>query len=162
MPYKGGTPRRVPQKILKTGLARAGYLTVALWKGNKGRTHYIHRLVAENFIPRTQITWQVNHKNGNKTDNSISNLEWVSCSGNLLHAVKLGLKTHAYKHGGKHPVVRTGNGTTQKAYKSIAEAVRDTGIKVTSIVQCCQANKFSPSPTYTSGGFVWRYIEDIK
>ena len=52
---------------------------------------YVHRLVAETFIPNPHNLAQVNHINGDKTDNSVSNLEWMSHADNLTHAHKTGL-----------------------------------------------------------------------
>ncbi|RLI49845.1 MAG: hypothetical protein DRP09_20390 [Candidatus Thorarchaeota archaeon] len=60
-------------------------------------THYVHRLVAEKFIPNPQGLGDINHKNGDKQDNRVENLEWCSRSHNLKHAIRTGLKK--YKEG---------------------------------------------------------------
>lgn len=67
-----------------------GYLQVGL--SNKGdKTFRVHRLVAEAFIPNPNNLPQVNHKDGNKKNNRVDNLEWISNYDNMQHAIKLGL-----------------------------------------------------------------------
>lgn len=87
------------KKYLKGSIMKNGYLSymLTLPDGNK-RRFYAHRLVAEYFIPNCDIDkTQVNHKNGIKTDNRIENLEWVTPSENVSHAVKNNLiKTSKY------------------------------------------------------------------
>jgi hypothetical protein len=71
-----------------------GYINVTLNKGCKskrGKNYYIHILVAENFIPNIENKSEVNHKDGNKKNNSIDNLEWVTRKENMEHAFENGL-----------------------------------------------------------------------
>lgn len=88
----GQVMRCLTKKILKPGVATIGYLVVSLWKNNKGKTHYIHRLIAEHFIDNPMNLATVNHIDGNKLNNEISNLEWSSYSENNKHAYDTGLK----------------------------------------------------------------------
>lgn len=85
---KGGRKLKVmtPADNMKTG-----YLRVSLTKDRKTRLIYIHRLVAEAFIPNPRNVPMVNHINGVKTDNRLENLEWVDGYQNRLHAFELGL-----------------------------------------------------------------------
>ena len=83
------------KKLLSLNRLNAdGYIHVALRKDGKAREFMLHRLVAENFIerPADKNKFSVNHKDGNKTNNNVSNLEWISLSGQMKHAYKLGLK----------------------------------------------------------------------
>jgi hypothetical protein len=71
-------------KVLKPNLKRGGYLSVDLSKDNKTKTVSVHRLVARAFLPNKGLP-QVNHKNGIKTDNRVSNLEWCDAYQNQQH-----------------------------------------------------------------------------
>lgn len=70
------------------------YFVANLWKNNKQHTFYIHRLVAEAFIPNSCNKPEVNHIDGNKQNNSVNNLEWCTRKENAKHAVKTGLKIY--------------------------------------------------------------------
>jgi hypothetical protein len=82
--YSGGT-RFMKSRLLKFGMGTNGYPLVVLSKEGKTHTKYLHRLVAENWIPNTMNLREVNHINRNRLDASISNLEWVSPSNNQKH-----------------------------------------------------------------------------
>lgn len=69
-----------------------GYLKIHLRKDGKYHHRYIHRLVAENFIPNPQGKSEVNHINGDKKDNRICNLEWVTPLENQQHAKKSNIR----------------------------------------------------------------------
>ena len=88
------------QKILKYADSGRGYDSVWLRSKEKSRRYTIHRLIATHFIENPQHLPEVNHIDGNKKNNSISNLEWISGIDNLKHAREvLGL----CKMGSKHP-----------------------------------------------------------
>lgn len=70
-----------------------GYKRVNLWKNNKYKTKRIHRLVAEAFIPNPENKRTVNHKDGDKLNNNVNNLEWATHSENNKHAYNSGFKT---------------------------------------------------------------------
>lgn len=72
-------------RILK-GIEVMGYLKVNLWKGGVMKIHAVHRLVAIAFIPNPEGKPQINHKDGNKENNHVSNLEWCTHSENTRHA----------------------------------------------------------------------------
>lgn len=85
---KGIVIRIRTRKVIKPSVNRKGYLQVCLQ--NK-RSHRIHRLVAENFLSNPDDKPQVNHKDGNKLNNYLSNLEWVTDAENRSHAISTGL-----------------------------------------------------------------------
>lgn len=81
------------ERILKNKLDRYGYHKVTLCNGEQIRKYTtVHRLVAEAFIPNSNNLSTVNHKDGNKLNNTVSNLEWASNKENIDHAWKNGLK----------------------------------------------------------------------
>ena len=80
------------KNILKPGNHRDGYLKICLSKNNSKRTFQVHRLVALAFLPKVNGKKYVNHKDGNKKNNNVNNLEWCTRSENQKHAYKLGLQ----------------------------------------------------------------------
>ncbi len=76
------------ERFLKLSPQSRGYLTVVLQKNATRKTVLAHRLVAEHFIYNIESKSQVNHIDGDKTHNIVSNLEWVSHRENLDHAIK--------------------------------------------------------------------------
>ena len=101
-----------------------GYLTVCLYKG--GERHYkkVHRLVASAFLRPPKDGEQINHKDGNKRNNHIENLEWVSAKENVQHSHALGLNAHrGYKYRKPIRCVETG-----KVFDSAVEAADKMGL----------------------------------
>lgn len=83
-------------KVLAKQNHNSGYLMVRLYKNKCGFSILIHRLVAKAFLPNPKKLPQVNHKDGNKKNNNVKNLEWVSCRDNTIHSCK-GLRSKKYK-----------------------------------------------------------------
>ena len=79
---------------LKQHKNRYGYMYVTLHKGGKAKRYSVHQLIAKAFIPNPDNLPQVNHKDGNKENNTISNLEWVSASENKLHSYRVLKEQH--------------------------------------------------------------------
>lgn len=102
---KGRLYSKRSDRILKQSISKNGYYTVATRiGGRKGLAvcFKIHRLVAEAFLNYTEDKPQVNHKDGNKLNNLLENLEWVSQSENALHAHATGLSVNAKKEENKN------------------------------------------------------------
>lgn len=76
-----------PGRFMRQNRKENGYLYLGLVKpdGTIAKHEYVHRLVAEAFIPNPKGLKQVNHKNGDKEDNRVENLEWVTPQENILH-----------------------------------------------------------------------------
>lgn len=78
-------------RSLKFNVDKDGYNTVALQKDGKVKRVKVHRVVLSTFTDDNDM--QVNHIDGNKSNNHVNNLEWVTCSENIKHAFNIGLKT---------------------------------------------------------------------
>jgi hypothetical protein len=90
-------------KLLKQCLNRGGYKILNLCKpGEKPKSHRVHRLVAEHFLPECIGLRDVNHIDGDKQNNHVSNLEWSNKSLNGLHAYRKGLNKPSPQLGEKH------------------------------------------------------------
>ena len=125
------------------------YYKVKLCKNGKERKYSIHRLVAETFVPNPNDKPQVNHKNGNKHDNYFENLEWVTCSENLHHAYRTGLRK-------TRKVVQILDDKIIKIYRNCHKASADTGIGYPNIYYVLHGrNKFA-------GGYEWYYFNTPK
>jgi hypothetical protein len=89
-----GRPYPIRERILATSRHTQGYVSVGVYVNNVHTKELVHRLVAQTFLdPHDDKV--VNHKNGDKTDNRITNLEVVSHGENLQHAYRTMLRTHA-------------------------------------------------------------------
>lgn len=87
-----GGKRFMPEKILsRKKVNSSGYFNTQLNFGGFSVSVYLHRLVAEHFIPKIKGKNFVNHKNGIKTDNRVENLEWCTEKENIHHAIDFGL-----------------------------------------------------------------------
>ncbi|OQP52815.1 hypothetical protein A4H97_24250 [Niastella yeongjuensis] len=88
---KSGYYKPEKERIITQRISNKGYLSVTLSKYGQSTTHYVHRLLALVFISNPYNKPIINHRNGNKLDNSIENLESVTYSENAIHAYKTGL-----------------------------------------------------------------------
>lgn len=94
-----GNNRLLKEKLLSVRIGRDGYKSVRLSKDGKTYTKYVHRLISEAFVENPFNKTFVNHINGNKLDNRIENLEWVTHSENIKHSYNVGL-SHINNHRG--------------------------------------------------------------
>lgn len=109
-----------------------GYLRVTLCDDTGHHQRNVHRIVAETFIPNPSGYTEVNHIDGNRTNNSVTNLEWCTRSGNMKHAYRTGLQKpipsqieHSLSKATEkrmRPVRNVDNG---RRYDSIAECARE-------------------------------------
>lgn len=124
-----------------------GYLIVNLKHEGVQRIITVHRLVAEAFIPNVKNKRCINHIDGNKRNNSVENLEWVTHKENMQHAVKFGLINPM--EGRKVVCVEL-----NKIFSSIKDAERWVGVKGSRISSVCQLKRGCK----TCGGYHWRYL----
>jgi hypothetical protein len=86
----------VPERVLKN--IQTEYISVSLWKEGKLKVKTLHRLIAEAFIPNENNKIEVNHIDGNKKNNAITNLEWATRKENQRHALDIGLMPRGEAH----------------------------------------------------------------
>ena len=118
-------------KVLKPSIDKDGYLKAGLSKDGKMYLKSIHRLVASAFIPNIGDKPQVNHIDGDKTNNTVDNLEWVTSKENIQHAWNTGLSRMTKEHkkklseshkGEKNPMY--GKQLSEETRKKISEAIK--------------------------------------
>lgn len=80
-----------PRGLMKGQVDRGGYHRVQMILKGKRYWFSVHRLVAEKYLPNPDNLPQVNHKDGNKLNNHVDNLEWCTASENIKHSIKMGL-----------------------------------------------------------------------
>jgi len=133
-----------------------GYLVVHL---GSSCIKMIHTLVANTFIPNPYGKKFVNHIDGNKHNNHVSNLEWVTSKENINHAIKTGLKDpHKNNHPKGRDVVNSRKvlqysktGAFIKCYDCISDAAREIGCNPCMIVNNAAGR------TKSAHGYVWKY-----
>lgn len=125
------------------------YLSVRLSKNNIVKTYRVHRLVAKAFIPNPNNLPQINHKDENKLNNCVDNLEWCSC----IYNQNYGTRKYKRLHTKTKKIAQIDKkGNTIKTYFSLSEASRQTGISLKAISRC------ATNRSKTSGGFIWKYV----
>ena len=146
-------------RLLKPCKHRTGYLTVMLYKNGAYKRVLIHRLVASAFLPKDSSTYLVNHKDENKENNILENLEWCTREYNMNYG-DLGKRLSIKRGSGarnKKPVCQIDmNGEIIQVWESIASASRNTGTARTSIYECCRGIH------KTANGFKWEYEKDER
>ena len=129
------------------------YKFVSILINGQSNRMRVHRLVAMAFIPNPENKPYVNHINGDKGDNNVENLEWVTPSENTIHAVKTGLMSN----GRKRPVIHYNlNGEKMATFESASEAARQTGGSQSKITLCCRRQRES------ANDYQWRYYDDLQ
>lgn len=140
----GNVRNKTSGRLLKPKKSKThkGYLSITLSKNGIHKGYLIHRLVAKAFIPNPNNLPQVNHKDCNRANNNVDNLEWCSVQYNNEYSLA-------------KPVAQyTLDGKFIAKYKSLHEAERQTGIHQTSISSFLHGyKKYSHA-----GGFIWKYV----
>ena len=135
------------EKLLKSSPTNCGYYKVQLYKNHHAKMHYVHRLVASSFIPNPNNKPQINHIDGDKSNNRALNLEWVSAKENTKHATNIGLRkppmagrTGANNPNSKPILQYSLSGIFVAEWSSTAEASRALSIPKHAI-SCCLCGK---------------------
>ncbi len=133
------------KKFLKPGVA-SGYLQAHLYINGVEKVFYVHRLVAAAYLPNPDNLPEVNHRDENKQNNDVSNLEWCDHSYNMNYGTR---NEKAAKAVSK--AVRCVE--TNKIYNSMKEAGADIGVDASHISSVCKGKQ------KTCGGYHWEYID---
>lgn len=138
-------------KILKEHLVN-GYNCPMLQKNGVKKFEKVHRLVAKAFIPNPYNLPVVNHKDGNRSNNAVENLEWCTYSENSQHGLwVLGKNLRAVEQ-------RSKDGALIKVWRSIKEAADELGLDRPSITNCC----IGRDGRKTVGGYRFNYVKGEK
>lgn len=154
-------PANKPEMILKPKQKNSGYLFVSLCKNNNIKYSHIHRLVASAFIPNPENKPLVNHIDGNKQNNSIGNLEWVTPIENIMHyqtKLKKGPKKHTRHKIGKHErrvIQLTLKGEKIKEWHSISAAAKHLKCNANGIGRVVNKRRGGK----TCLGFKWEFAD---
>lgn len=146
--------KRGVEKILKPAKdKKRGYLRVNLWKNHKGHSYTVHKLVANAFIPNPNNLPQINHKDENKENNHIKNLEYCTNKYNLNYGTR---KERISKKRGKPVIQFDLNMNFIKKWNGTIQASKQTGINEGNIWECCNHKR------KTARGYVWKYEEEMQ
>lgn len=147
LPYelsKIGEIKRINStKLLKTNLGDNGYLRISLFINGKTRNVYLHRMLALTFIANPENKKTVNHKDGNKLNNNLDNLEWLSNYENVKHAMGNRLKYI------KQVDLK---GNVIKIYPS-THSVKKDGFDQSCVWRCCNNQRYKKYK-----GYKWSYV----
>ena len=161
------------EKILRTPSSKDGYCQTGLTKEGIRKMYKVHRLVADAFISNPKNKPQVNHIDGNKTNNHITNLEWVTRAENMKHAYKIGLtkgnKGHKHSEKTKNRMSNSHKDkygikviciTTGEVFSSIRTASQNTNATENGISLCCKGKQnYSGKSLVTNEKLSWQYLE---
>lgn len=147
---KGRVMRNETGYIKKNTLSKTGYYVVGFSDNGKTRVRLVHRLIANAFIEVDDPMKDcVNHIDGDKTNNSILNLEWVTKAENNRHAIEIGL------YNANKPIFSENVETGEiEFYFSAREAERKTGVDYRQISDTCLGKQ------KTAHGFRWGFIKN--
>ena len=151
--HPNGAKMFYEEKEVKGYIDKEGYRIVYLQAPNKKITKKVHRLVAEAFIPNPNNLSQVNHKDENRLNNSVQNLEWCDAKYNANHGTR---KDKLKKISGIRVAQYDLSGNLIKIWDSISQASQYFGTKTTAGIR--RVCKKEPGRN-TYKGFIWRYVD---
>lgn len=148
---KNGSKQLIKEKIRKTSVTTAGYEYVVLSSNGKCKTLLIHRLVAESFIPNPNNLECVNHKDENKSNNCVNNLEWCNYTYNNTYK---NIHLRRNKDNITRKVIQYDLEMHElNRWNSVIEAANNFNTHSSNIIKCCIGERNHVN------GYKWRYYE---
>ena len=152
------------ERILKLYNDKYGYKVINLHKNGKPKLYKIHRLVAITFIPNPNNYPVVNHKDENKANNYVDNLEWCTQKYNINYGTaqeRISKSLKGKRTGSENPTARKIKCiTTGEIFECILDAERKYNIEHSSIIKCCRGKQKSAGKHPVTGEkLVWEYIQ---
>lgn len=141
--------REMSTKILSNCKSSCGYDFVVLSKNGKHYNKSIHRLVAETFIPNPNKYREVNHKDENKRNNGVANLEWCDRKYNANYGT--GIERCAAQKCKPVVMIDATTGVVLQTFKSAKDAMKETNISRKNIGMVCLGKRT------TAGGYIWKF-----
>ena len=145
-----GNNKTRKEKILKSYKNNKGYLKVDLYKEGVIKKYYIHRLVASAFLDNPNNLPQVNHKDEDKTNNCVDNLEFCTSQYNINYGTRT---KKQIKSKSKTILQFTKQDEFVKKWDNLIQIKKELGFDCSSIIKCCKGK------LKTCGSFIWRYEE---
>ena len=142
--------------ILKPLEVGFGYVVVELWNKNGPKSKKIHRLVAEAFLPNPDKKPQVNHIDGNKKNNRLDNLEWVTASENMKHSYDSKIRVSHQER----PVRIVETGEIFKSVKECAEKIEGHDCDISRCLRQSTAKGLTQANGYTHKGLHFEYVNE--
>ena len=151
---------RTEEKILKPQMKKKGYFQIQLSKDGKQKHYQVHRLVALAFVPNINNYPCINHKDENKSNNHVNNLEWCTHEYNTNYGTR-NKRASEKRKGSKNPKAhRVQCSTTGKKFNCIKEATEYYLINSSSISACCRGKRKSAGKHPVTGEKLkWKYID---
>lgn len=141
---------KTKKKLLKLNKNSRGYIVITFTKNKIQKSYSVHRLVAEAFIPNPENKPQVNHINGDKTDNRVENLEWCTGSENMQHCYKNNLQKKRFKRVNQYTL----DNCFVKQWDSLTQIEKELHIKHSKVSMVCNCKRKK------AGNFIWRYADE--
>lgn len=148
----GRIKNKTTGRIRKTSINNKGYEQFVVYINKKPKSFYVHRVVANNFLKKNSNLMEVNHKDENKLNNCVDNLEWCDSCYNLHYGTRIERIINKKKPYYIKIIQKDKDRNIIKIWKNIDEIVCNTNYNKSNIYKCCQGK------LKTAYGYIWNYL----